>query len=115
MIDSWDYKDYIDIQFDSQLIKTNFSLLMSRLPMIEDVCGELRWKDLPNIKIFGSVAHSSPNVTLKFISGLDEYSSNESFGFRDITMTFFTSSNATTGFCGTSSLVVFNQSQRPMP
>jgi len=51
-------------------------------------CGNGGYSDLPNIKITGTVAHGASSLTFQVNSYLDEDGSNESFGFRDLTLIF---------------------------
>ena len=97
-IDSWDFRDYLSLKFDNELLQTNFSILVTYFPTT-NICGGT-YKDITNARIFGSVKHSGSNLTLQFISGLDEGSENESFGFRDITMTFGSSEDPVSRVCG---------------
>jgi len=100
MIDSWDGNDYLNLKFDNEIIKTNYSLSIGNFPE-ENVCGSESWDDLPNVRVFGRVNHIGSTLTLSFISGLNEPSENESFGIRDITLTFIKdSAPVSSNICG---------------
>jgi len=83
---SWDYSsDYFQIQFDSSTVISSWS--MSGSLFSSSSCGVT----YPNIRIYGRVPHTSSSVTVNFISRLDEASSNESWGVRDLNFLFVTS------------------------
>jgi len=102
LIDSWDYpKDSFQISFDSEVLD-GWSIAFSKFE--SNLCGGSKYNDLPNMKVYGQISHSGASLVLRVISQLDESSSNEAFGFRDVNLIF--ANTTTTGnveeMCGLS-------------
>ena len=106
-IDSWNANiDYFKVQFDSTIFTgwstwnfTNFST--------SSICGDSTYGELANGRIYGRVLHSLTTLTMKMTSNLDQESTNESLGFRDINLLFATSPVISTElFCGKASIAI---------
>ena len=100
-IDSWDpgNNDGFYLTFD----KTTVDGL--HIPFAyhnEPICGIFAndWKELRNIRVMGTVAHSGPTLVFKFNPFLDEDSNNESVGFRDVNFAFVNANYTTPSLCG---------------
>ena len=99
-IDSWDVtQDYFRIAFDSYSA-TLFTYDIYRFP--EYLCGQAKYPDLRNNRIFGTVSHSILTLTFKLTSLMDGYSYDESFGIREFNMLFATASGIPNNYCGLS-------------
>jgi len=112
LVDSYDLGEYLSLRFDDEILQMTHKISISTLPNI-NLCGS-SWREFPQIRMFGNAIHSSSNLTLRFISGCNENSENESFGFRDLTLTFGTSENAVSSICAKSSISL-NYNDCPCP
>ena len=94
-LDSWD-----KIDTDGMNHNDAFYVLFDGLPSTEqayycsdwspsygNVCGGA-YVDMPAAHVFGTMPHMGSTLTIKFVSDLNEPSSNESFGFRDLILLF---------------------------
>jgi len=116
-IDSWDGQgsnDHFEITFDNtNLVLWTLLTYVNHDPMwyaTTDICGSTDYNDLPPLNTYITMAHSADNLTLKFINGCNEESTNESVGFRGIILTFFNQTpTVSTSYCGVAS------SGYPMP
>ena len=89
-IDSWDNGDFVKIEFDLVSLIGGWPGSYdpdNKVPNKQNFCGD-RWSDLIDSKVFGRVPHDAPSLTLKFTSGLNEDSVNESTGYRDLKLLF---------------------------
>lgn len=85
LIDTWDGGDSFDLVFDTVTLNGwNFP----STPASGNLCGMSTAGDISGITLKGTVAHSASTLTFKVVSQLNQLSDDESFGFRDITMTF---------------------------
>ena len=103
-IDSWNTGDYFKIQIGDSVITGWTTLDYQKYTVTSQLCGTSgsSYPDIANIRIFGRAAHSGSSLTFKLISGCDQDSSNESIGFRDLTMLLAdspTTTGATQAFC----------------
>lgn len=98
-LDSWDSDDSWYIQFDSTAILGPVSYV-SYWPT-GNYCGN-SWADVPNWRMYGTVYHYGPTVTVYVIGYFDEGSINESFGIRELTLLFDQNPAGTSSsvFCG---------------
>ena len=106
-IDSWNANmDYFKVQFDSTTF-TGWNSWDYNNFATSDICGNSLYQDLSGSRIFGRMTHSLSTLTMKIISELDDDSSNESLGFRDINLLFITSPTVTTEtLCGKASIAI---------
>ena len=105
-IDSWNKDiDYFQVQFDSTIFTGWSSWNFDLFP--EDICGNSNYGDLPNARLFGRVKHSAASLVFSMISDLDQTSTNEALGFRNIDFLFVDSpTNLTEMMCGKASLAI---------
>ena len=102
--DHWEiWFDFLLVKFPALLVPTTGIIPSYLLP----VCGTPTYKDWTEITLILKLHHSASSLLIVIVSYLDEASFNESFGFRDISITFYNSSNTTYVGC----LV----SQAPLP
>ena len=121
-LDSLDNDDYFQVIIDSNPIN-GWSQSYSQWNT-DDICGNAgSWNhpdgypDLPNVRVFGRSPHTSSTLTLKLGTKNDGLSSDESYGYRDISLQFITTSNAslkTNYICGRHPTVTL-PSQCPCP
>lgn len=100
-IDSWDpgSSDGFTITFD-QTVVDGLHIPFAYHPI--NICGQNAndWKELRDIRVMGTVAHSASSLTFKFNSFLDEDSNNESVGFRDVNFAFIKANVTAPTLCG---------------
>ena len=89
LIDSWDPGDTFYVKFDDVLLNFWNAVAFSSFP--PDACGIHLYNDVSNLQITGRVPHTGSTLTFKVISALDQDSSDESIGFRDMTFLFYDS------------------------
>jgi len=66
-----------------------------------NICGNLSFKDFSPFTVYMSYPHTSmTSLELKIINGLDQFSSDESIGFRDIKIEFVTNPAPYFSLCG---------------
>jgi len=105
VLDWWDPADKVIIQFDS--LHTFDGWRFSHLP--SNLCG------LPTsydgvISVYGYIHHTDPSLTMKFLSGLNQETLDESFGVRDIHLYFIQTSVNNSYICGVANgFVIFDQ------
>jgi len=87
LIDSWDAGDTFSIKFDNTRLEFWDDITFDDFQ--PDVCGLAAFSDLPYLQIVGKVPHDQPTLTIQVLSQLDQPSSDESIGFRDVTFHFF--------------------------
>jgi len=99
VIDSWNafQNDKIQFSFDGSSSNDFGTLDYTQYP--GHICGSPDHKDSGDIKIIGWVSHSIDSLTLKFTLNLDDLSSNESFGVRDIQLAFKNISFSSNYYC----------------
>jgi len=107
-IDSWNTDDYFEIQIDDTVIEGWSTYNYPDYTVSSQLCGASgsSYPDIGDIRVFGRVIHSATSFMFKMISGLDQDSSNESYGFRAMTFLLVTSpttTGAAEAFCGISS------------
>lgn len=93
-LDTWDPNDYVDVQFDSTVLSSNWMMGWGSWSQKNYVCGWSSYPDLTNMRVFGKVAHSASTLAMRFTSRNDEDSNNESAGFRDLKLLFATTSDS---------------------
>ena len=97
VLDTWDVNDFIKIQFDSLPEIDGWIVDLYQLP--RPMC---RTSNSPGgiITAYGYIPHSAPSLTFRIISNLNQDSSDEAFGIRDIQL-YFTQTNLSTSYiCG---------------
>ena len=109
-IDSWDlnqggHNDGFQLYFDGNVID-GWHMSLTTFPT--DLCGVYGggWNELPNILIYGTVAHKLSTLTFRVVSDLNEPSNNESFGFRNLILTFDQDTSYTTSLCATAPITL---------
>lgn len=105
-IDSWDWDqpDHASFDFDGVILDQDWHLTLDQ-DYEQALCG-ISYKEYPNLKITMYVPHTGSSLTMKVISGLNQDSADESFGIREITMTFINSPNTTAAICDSSNVTV---------
>ena len=103
-IDSWDYDedDHFEIWFDgTKIVAWIFEGYDSPYAQT-NLCGDPGYKDLKPMWMYATVPHTANTLTFRVINSLNEDASDESLGFRDITMDFQQINNppSTYSFCG---------------
>ena len=105
-LDGWEYSpttssltDGAKISFDSQSPMGLFGLRILDYPTKASLCGVPNRGDVRDIFIFGSIPHSGSSLNFTIISIMTANSTDESFGFRDISL-IFSESNDTPSLCG---------------
>lgn len=102
-IDSWDYPtDSFQLRFDNKVMN---GWTLSYTDFVSSLCGNPNYKELPNIRIFGSFNHNALSLDMRVISQMDQATDDESFGFRDINL-LFTNSSVSDGICGRAPITV---------
>ena len=104
LLDSWDVNDndHFEVMFDSTNV-VGWTIIRTAGPLfIYDRCGNGVYLDYPPTMVHITVPHTSSTLTLMIKAVLNEPSSNESFGFRDITMEFIYSDYPVLTMCGIS-------------
>jgi len=86
LIDSWDLKDITYFYFDDIKIQ-GFSLRHNKLNASK-ICGNSSYPDVGEIKIYGSITHTTSTLRFKIQPVTDEPADNESFGFRNLNFLF---------------------------
>jgi len=100
LLDSWDAgSDDYQIYFDGVTV-TGISIDTDSYTTLSDRCGDPSREDFPVIHSFAQVPHTANTLTLRIISLLDQDSTNESLGIRNIVFNFMTVDTPLTGFCG---------------
>ncbi len=121
-LDGWDYTnpagwakgDYIEVVFETnsvELYVVDPANTLGNGGYSVSYCGAAG-SDLINTPVFGSVDHSGTSLTLKFISHLSTYSTAESFGIREILLTFSTATSpASATPCVDTAVTVYNMAK----
>ena len=112
-IDSWNGSpDYFQVSIDGAVITgwNTFNFGSMTTAQKVQVCGMSgsSYPDVVDTRTFGRVAHTGTSLTFKMISQCDQDSTNESLGFRELTILVVenpTTTGATQAFCGLSSLI----------
>jgi len=108
-MDTWDGSDdgdHFEITIDSTnlvlwTLRTYYTGYVPVLYAPTDICGSPSYHDLPYLTVYITIAHSANTLNLQLINGLNTPSDDESVGFREIILTFFTQSPAVlTSHCG---------------
>jgi len=85
-LDSWDndLTDRIHIQFDSLPAIPGWAMDNNKPEAFHPVhtCGVAIYRDVPNIRVFGWIAHTASALNLKIISGLETGTDDESVGLK---------------------------------
>ena len=97
VIDSWDGNDSFQISFDNTVID---GLHLNHGYFPKQVCGSTGWLDINDMKIFGTTPHSGNRLTFRAISNFDQGSTDESFGFREISLAFSQGPSTSIPLCG---------------
>jgi len=117
--DGWDYTnpagwakgDYIEVVFDTTSVELYVVDPFNTIGgggYTTSYCGNAN-PDLIDTPVFGSVDHSDTSLTLKFVSHLSTYSTSESFGIREILLTFSTAASpALATSCVSTTVTVYN-------
>ncbi len=102
-IDSWDRGsgDHFEVYVDG-VIQKAWSFQWSTDGFVAK-CGSSGWGELPPVLAISTFIHSASSVTIRFINQLDQVSSDESLGIRDIKMNFVTVTTPSNTLCGRSS------------
>ena len=66
------------------------------------MCGSTDFEDLPPVRAYMTAPHSEDTLRILFINFLDEISTDESFGIRDIQLDFVNMTTPFKSFCGRS-------------
>ena len=110
-IDSWNGSpDSFQVAVDSTVFAGWNTLSFANYPSSQ-LCGGTGSSngDLPNIRVFARVLHNSTSATFKMISKLDQISTNEAFGLRDVNFLPILSpstAGSTESFCGLASVSI---------
>jgi len=101
-LNTWDYPDtdLIQIQFDNLAPIDSYQLIYSINKMTH--CSGPPELVMHKVQLFGYLAHSPSSLTLKFISQLNSDTSDETFGIRDIQLTFLNKDIGSDFFCASS-------------
>jgi len=102
-IDSWDgtsaddhYEVYVDDVFQRGWRFSAFT------GYTVAKCGSGGWGEYPAVLAISTFIHSGPNVKIRFVNMLDQASSDESLGIREVKMKFVNVSNPENSLCGRS-------------
>jgi len=102
-IDSWDgstaddhYRVYVD---DYTQIGWRFS---HTTVYGKATCGNSGWPDYPPVLAHSTFVHNASTLTIRFINMLDQYSTDESLGIRDVKMRFVNVTTPQYSLCGRS-------------
>ena len=89
LINSWDHypPDYFEIHFDSKVFRSSAISQRFSLSVLK-YCGVSGGNGLLNIRMNGKLIHAGTSVTLKVVSRMDGSTQDESFGFRDVSLSF---------------------------
>lgn len=106
-IDDWDSGDTFKLQFDSLPVLTGWNLQSYGYTYGSYLCGasyNSYYKESPLITVMVELPHSASDLILTVYNWFDEAPTDESMGFRDITMTFYTLASPPTSqtLCGIS-------------
>ncbi len=90
-MDSWDYYnsasyDKFELQFDSLPALNGWGLKSDTWN--NKFCGNGKYLDLPGVRGFGWIEHSGESLLLTFRSRMDQETTDESFGIREIKFIF---------------------------
>jgi len=109
ILDTWDGSlgDFFQLKFDNRILN---GWAFQELNFANDnTCGESDAKDLGAVRVFGKAYHTDTALTLKIISQLDQWSSDESFGVRAVNLLFVSSPiSLRESICGVASLTMSN-------
>jgi len=92
----WEYLPYpgtgdrIQLIIDGLLGPLLFALDSADYTGFPNLCGNVDFGDVRDIFVFGSIAHSSTSLTLRFLNLFSGTPPNEAFGLRDIKLFFST-------------------------
>lgn len=109
-IDSWDGSsagDHYEVYVDGYAQKA-WSFTWSTDGFVA-TCGSTGWGEFPPVLAVSTFVHSASSVTIRFINQLDQASSDESLGIRDIKMNFVSVATPSNSLCGRSS------ANKPLP
>jgi len=123
-LDTWDqngsdgtpHNDAFQVAFDGLTVYGQ-SYAGGSWTMFTPLCGGI-WNDVPNIRVQGIVPHMGTSLNIKFISDLNEVSTNESFGFRDLILLFDQNPPPypeTASMCGYQPSITFNSNNCECP
>jgi len=106
-IDSWEAGENFLVQFDSLPVLSGWTLDTFSSTYGSHLCGGMisnSFQDSPLITVVIEVPHIASDLTFTVTSNLNQDSLDESFGFRNITMKFYTLITPLTSqtFCGIS-------------
>lgn len=96
-LDSWDENDGDYIIF--KVGDSSFQTWELHQGSGSSVCGS-GYPDIANLKITMTIPHIGSSVIMRVTSHLSQYPADESSGFREVHMSFITSPNPTSSFCG---------------
>ena len=108
-IDSWDGPgassglyggDHFELNFDTENFNC-WALQVFGSAIAQNLCGA-GFLDWYPISVIAYVPHSASTLTFTVLSKLDQVTIDESFGFREISMRFYTAATQTKYFCGVS-------------
>lgn len=98
--DSWDWVpgqyDKFQIQFDSLPVVNGFGV---QYQIGSSLCGHTTYRDFADIRVIGTIGHSSSSLTLNFIDQFNTATTDEAFGIRDISLVFSNDSPGTDSIC----------------
>jgi len=107
-VDSWDAGDTFGVQFDSFPLITGWKFSTYTSYTVPSVCGNPSFSDFPGLRTIIEFPHSTNTLRVRMYSIFDQASTDESFGFRDISILFYTSDNPLTSptFCGQTTMAL---------
>jgi len=107
-VDSWDAGDTFGVQFDSNPLMTGWKFSTFTSYTAPSVCGNPSYSDFPGLKTIIELPHTANTLRVRVYSLFDQVSTDESFGFRDISILFYTSENPLTSqtFCGQTTMAL---------
>ena len=105
-LDSWDGStggDHTSLYLDGTTVILWYLQVYDSPYTNTNICGS-SFNDVKPIKVYTTVPHTSGSFTFRIISGLDQESSDESFGLRDVIMTLDNAASPATSvsYCGIS-------------